>query len=70
MGTLDKEGLEDIEGYLETIANLAQVGRILIADGEAGFIPTILEDICEHSERLVWDYAVVKEEPCQLMLAI
>jgi len=51
----------DIKGNLETISNLALIGIYLIDQDKKGFIPTLLEDIFEHSQRLVDDYAIVKE---------
>ena len=52
----------DIRGNLETIAHLAQVGMIMIDLGKNEHIPTILEDLQEHIQRLVLDYAVVEDE--------
>lgn len=52
----------DIRGNLETIEHLAQIGMLMIDQNYPQHIPTILEDICEHSQRLTLEYAVVQEE--------
>lgn len=52
----------DISGNLETISNLARIGMLLIELGKHELIPTVLEDVYEHSQRLVDEYAVVKEK--------
>lgn len=51
----------DVKGSLETIKNLAAIGMILIDLGKLEYIPTILEDVYEHSQRLTIDYASVEE---------
>ena len=57
----DLDGV-DIKGNLETIANLAVVGMILIDINKQQYIPTILEVIQEVIQRLVLDYAVKEEK--------
>ena len=52
----------DIKGNLETIEHLAQIGQLLIDLGKQEHIPTVLEDICEHSQRLTLEYAVKGDE--------
>jgi len=59
MGTLDKI---DIKGTLETIEHLAQIGQLLMDLERHEYMPTILEDIGEHSQRLMLEYAVKEEE--------
>lgn len=61
MGKIDKE---DIRGYLETISHLAAIGMILIDLSKEEHIPTILEEIFEHSQRLTLEYASVEEKQC------
>jgi len=51
----------DISGNLETISNLSRIGMLLIQLGKQEYIPTILDDVYEHSQRLVDEYAVVRE---------
>lgn len=51
----------DIKGSLETIEHLAQIGQLLIDQNRHEHIPTILEDIWEHSQRLTLEYAVKGE---------
>jgi len=51
----------DIRGNLETIKNLAAIGMVMIDLGKTEFIPTILEDLYEHSQRLTLEYASVEE---------
>lgn len=48
----------DIRGSLETISNLALLGMMCVDQGKRQFIPTLLEDIFEHSQRLTEEYAV------------
>ena len=63
MGALEEEiDTVDIRGSLETVANLALLGIMCINLGEYRFIPTLLEDICEHSQRLTLEYAATKEK--------
>ena len=57
-----KIDIADVRGSLETIANFALLGIMCINLGEYRFIPTLLEDICKHSQRLTLEYAVAKEE--------
>jgi len=52
----------DIRGHLETIGHLAQIGIIMIDLSFEQHIPTILEDICAHSERLTLEYAVKEDD--------
>ena len=52
----------DIKGNLETIEHLAQIGMLLIDLGKNEHIPTVLEDLQEHIQRLVLEYAVVEEK--------
>ncbi len=52
----------DIEGNLETIEHLAQMGQLLSRLGLWHHIPTILEIIQEHIQRLVLEYAVVEDK--------
>lgn len=59
LGELDNA---DIKGHLETIEHLAQIGQFLIDHEKNEHIPTILEDICAHSQRLTLEYAVAEEE--------
>jgi len=59
MGAIDKV---DIAGNLETIEHLAQIGQLLIEQNRNEHVPTILEDIFEHSQRLTLEYATVEEE--------
>lgn len=59
MGQLDRV---DIKGNLETIEHLAQIGQLLIDLEKDEHIPTILEDIHEHSQRLTLEYAVKEEK--------
>ena len=59
MGEIDKV---DVKGNLETIEHLAQIGQLLIDLERYEHIPTVLEDICEHSQRLTLEYAVKEEE--------
>ena len=47
----------DVRGNLETIEHLARIGMLLIDLNKLEHIPTILEDIFEHSQRLVLEYA-------------
>ena len=47
----------DIKGNLETIEHLAQIGQLLIDQNRQEHIPTILEDIFEHAQRLTLEYA-------------
>lgn len=56
-------GINNIElvGNLETIEHLAQIGQLLVKQGNIEFIPTILEVIHEHSQSLTFKYAVEKE---------
>ena len=56
----------DIRGNLETISNLALIGMMCIDLGKHNFIPTILEDIYEHSQRLVDEYAVIREKESEV----
>ncbi len=58
MSEIDRE---DVGGYLESIRSLATIGIILIQLGKVNLIPTILEEISEHSQRLTLDYAVAEE---------
>ena len=51
----------DVRGNLETISNLSLIGMFLLDQGKLEFIPTLLEDIYEHSQRLTMDYAQVEE---------
>lgn len=59
LGTIDDI---DIRGNLETISNLALVGMMCVDLGKHMFIPTILEVLYEHIQRLVDEYAVAREE--------
>jgi hypothetical protein len=52
----------DIKGNLETIEHLAQIGQLLVEQDRKEHIPTILEDIYEHSQRLTFEYAVAEEQ--------
>ena len=58
MSSLD---IVDIGGNLETISNLALIGIILIQVGKVDLIPTILEDLMGHIQRLTLEYAVKEE---------
>ncbi len=58
LGTIDKV---DVAGNLETIEHLAQIGQLLVEQELYQHIPTILEDIFEHSQRLTLEYAVKEE---------
>lgn len=51
----------DVKGNLETIAHLAEIGMLLVDLDKMQHIPTILEDVLEHSQRLVLEYAVKEE---------
>lgn len=57
MGTMNIDDI-DIRGSLETISNLALLGMMCVDQGKRQFIPTLLEDIFEHSQRLTEEYAV------------
>ena len=50
----------DIKGNLETIKHLAQIGMMLIDLSKDEHLPTILEEIYEHAQRLTLEYAVVE----------
>ena len=52
----------DIAGSLETIEHLAQIGQRLVKQDRKEHIPTILEDIYEHAQRLAFEYAVAEEK--------
>ena len=52
----------DIRGNLETLEHLAQIGMMLIDLGKHEHIATILEDMQEHIQRLVLEYAVAEEK--------
>ena len=52
----------DIKGTLETISNLSLLGMMCIDLKEHRFISTLIEDIYDHSQRLVDDYAVVRDQ--------
>ena len=52
----------DVGGNLETIEHLAQIGQLLIHLELYEHIPTILEVIHEHAQRLTLEYAVAEEE--------
>ena len=56
----------DIKGSLETISNLALIGMMCIDLSKTQFIPTILEDIYEHSQRLTMEYASDEKVPDDL----
>jgi len=60
---MNQEQINDIDigGNLETIAHLAMIGMILINLNKQEHIPTILEDIYEHAQRLTFEYAVKGE---------
>jgi len=51
----------DIKGNLETIEHLAQIGIMLIILSKREHIPTILELIHEHAQRLALEYATKGE---------
>lgn len=51
----------DVRGSLETVEHLAQIGIIMIDMNLFQHIPTILEDMLEHIQRLVLEYAVVED---------
>ncbi len=53
--------IKDVGGYLESIRNLADIGIILINLGKVTLVPTILEEIQEHSQRLAMEYTIVEE---------
>ena len=46
----------DVSGTLETIEHLAQIGQMLVVQGNHIHMPTILEDIFEHAQRLTLEY--------------
>jgi len=52
----------DIRGNLETIEHLAQIGMMLIDLSRREHIPTILEDIYEHAQRLTFEYAAKEDD--------
>ena len=56
-----EEDIVDNSGNLETIMNLSAIGILLLNLGKIDLIPTILEDIYEHSQRLTLEYAVRKD---------
>ena len=58
---LDTKDLGDIRGSLESIKNLAATGMLLIDMSKTELLPTILEDLLEHSQRLTLEYSTVEE---------
>lgn len=51
----------DIKGNLETVSNLSKLGMRCVDMSWDEFIPTLLEDLFEHIQRLVDDYAVARD---------
>jgi len=50
----------DVKGNLESIRNLADIGMMMIDLNKLQYVPTLLEDIMEHAQRLVIEYASVE----------
>lgn len=45
--------LKEISGYLESVENLATVGRMLIDDGHGDLVATILEELYEDAQAIM-----------------
>ncbi len=51
--TFTSKQLIEIEGYLESVGNLATVGRMLILNGHDDLVATILEELYEDAQTIM-----------------